>query len=471
MIVSLHFIHQGRWRFANPLVFFPFSLFSLIMKILIEPLSSVQKKINFEIPSERVQQEIEKAYHTFQHSARIKGFRAGKVPRSLLERHFGEQVATEVSTHLVEESYLQALQEHSLQVVADPQVVAEKLVPGQPFRYSATVEVRPEVSVANYEGIEVEKQARKVSEEEVDRALTHLAESFAQLHPITDRDSVEQDDVVTIDYSASLGGRPLAGLQGKGRYIEIGKEAVFPGFQERLLGIKKGETVQFSLPLPERTEDAPEKAETEKVAAFRVTVFDLARKEVPLLDDEFAKDHGECATLEELREKVRQNLQQAADRRAENQMQDALLAQLLTANPFEVPPSLVREQVHRMLVDAGVMRPGTDLPANETALPETLREEFTSRAQKKVQAVFLLDALAKQLQLSVADEELQQQIAEFATSAGVERQPQIEAYYAKDENRRTLRNRLLHDKALRFVVEKANVKVVEGDVAGGDEKD
>jgi trigger factor len=124
-----------------------------------------------------------------------------------------------------------------------------------------------------------------------------------------------------------------------------------------------------------------------------------------------------------------------------------------------------------MLIDAGVVRPGTDLPASEAALPEALREEFTVRAQKQVQAVFLLDALAKQLELSVSDEELQQQIAEVAASAGVERQPQVEAFYAKDENRRTLRNRLLHDKALRVVVEKAQVKVVEADIAGGQEKD
>jgi len=441
------------------------------MKILIEPLSPVQKKINFEIPPERVQEEIDKAYHAYQHRAQIKGFRAGKVPRPLLERHFGEQVAAEVSTHLVEESYLQALQEHSLQVVADPHVVTEKLTPGQPFRYSATVEVRPEVSVANYEGVEVEKQTRKVTGEEIEKALAHLAESFAQLPPITDREQVEQGDVVTIDYSASLGGRPLAGLQGKGRYIEVGKEAIFPGFQERLLGVRKGETVHFSLPLPERGENVLETAETEKVAAFRVTVLDLASKEVPSLDDEFAKDHGECATLEELREKVQQNLQQTADRRAESQMQDVLLTQLLNANPFEVPPSLVREQVQRMLIDAGVVRPGADRPPDEAALPEALRDEFTARARKQVQAVFLLDALARQLELSVSDEELQQQIAEVAASAGVERQPQVDAFYAKDENRRTLRNRLLHDKALRFVVEKAQVKIVETDIAGGPEKD
>ncbi len=441
------------------------------MKALVESLSSVQKKISVEVPSERVQEELEKTYRTFQQSAQVKGFRAGKVPRPVLERHYGEQVAAEVSSHLVEETYWQALQDNSIQVVTDPQLVTEKLVPGQPFHYSATVEVRPEVTLSNYEGLEVEKRLSKVTEEDVNNALTRLTENFAQLHPITDRDRVENGDVVTIDYSTSLGGRQIAGLQGKGRFVEIGKEAIFPGFQERLLDAQKGETVQFSLPLPQRAEEPTEAAETERIAAFRVTIHDLARKEIPALDDEFAKDHGECDTLDELREKVRQNLQQAAERRAENQVQDAVVARLLERNAFEVPPSLVREQMRRMLIEAGVVRPNADGSVNDAGLPDNIREEFTMHARKQVQSVFLLDALAKQENLTVSDEEVQQQIAEVTASVGVERQSQVDAYYAKEENQRMLRNRLLHDKALRLVVEKATVKIVEGDVAGTEEKD
>jgi trigger factor len=441
------------------------------MKALVESLSSVQKKISVEVPSERVQAELEKTYRTFQQNAQVKGFRAGKVPRPVLERHYRDQVAAEVSSHLVEETYWQALQDNAIQVVTEPQLVTEKLVPGQPFRYSATVEVRPEVPLSNYEGLEVEKRISKVTEEDVNNTLARLAENFAQLHPITERDRVENGDVVTIDYSTSVGGRQVAGLQGKGRFVEIGKEAIFPGFQERLLGAQKGETLQFSLPLPQRAEEATEVTETERIAAFRVTIHDLAKKEVPVLDDEFAKDHGECDTLDELREKVRHNLQQTAERRAENQVQDAVVARLLERNTFEVPPSLVREQMRRMLIETGVVRPNADGSVNDAGLPDHMREEFTMQARKQVQSVFLLEALAKQENLTVSDEEVQQQIAEVIASVGVERRSQVEAYYAREENQRMLRNRLLHDKALRLVVEKAIVKTVEGDIAGTEEKD
>jgi len=446
------------------------------MKVTIEPLSPVQKKLLFEIPVERVGEEIEKAYRTFQSSARVKGFRAGKAPRPLLERHFGEQVAAEVSSLLVEESYSQALEEHLLPVVTRPQIVTEKLIPGQPFRYSAIVEVRPDLTVADYEGLTVEKRVQKVGEQDIETALSHLAESFAQLHPVTDRDHVDHGDVVRLDYTAFLNGKPIPGLQGKDRLVEIGKENVFPGFQERLLGMRRGATAEFALAFPQSA-DSPD--DPERVATFRVTVHDLARKEVPPLDDEFAKDHGECATLAELREKVSRNLQQAVDRRAENQVEEELITQLLVRNPFEVPPSLAREQEHRMLLEAGVLRPGDDPAAKKATLPEGLQEEVATRARRQVQTALVLDALAKQLELSVSAEDLRRCIEDLTAANGVERQQQIEAFYAKEENRRALERRLLHEKALRLVVDKAVIKVREENeggedargVAGGEEKD
>jgi len=446
------------------------------MKVTIEPVSSVQKKLSFEIPSDRVGEEIEKAYRLFQQSARIKGFRAGKVPRPLLERQFGEQVAAEVGSRLVEESYAKALAEHPLSVVAQPQIVTEKLIPGQPFRYSATVEVRPDITVQDYEGLEVERHVVKVGAAEVESALQRLAESLAQLHPVTERDVVEPGDVVRLDYSAFLNGKPIAGLQGKGRLVEIGRESIFPGLTERLLGMRRGAMREFSLAFPQSDDSS---VEPPRLATFRVTIHEVATKEVPPLDDEFAKDHGECATVAELRERVGRNLQQAADQRAESRMEDALITQLSNRNPFEIPPSLAREQEYRLLLEAGVLRPGEDPTAGQAALPDHLRGEVQARARRQIQAVLLLDALVKQLNLSVTAEEVQRHIEEVVATSGVERQQQVEAFYAKEENRQALERRLVHEKALRMLAEKASIKVVEQSgeedeprgVAGETEKD
>ncbi len=447
-----------------------------LMKVTIETISAVEKKLHFEIPPDRVGDELEKMYRSFQHSARIKGFRPGKAPRLLIERQFGDQVAEEVGAHLVEETYAQALNEHQLPVVARPHVVAEKLIPGQPFRYSATVEVRPDVTVNNYEGIEVDKRVRQVQEQEVDEALRRLAESFAQLHPISDRNHVESGDVVRLDFAAFINGKPAPGLQGKGRLLETGKEVVFPGFQEHLVGAKKGSAIEFSLPFPKEQEG--EEEATNRVAHFRVTINELLRKEVPQLDDEFAKDHGECATLGELREKIRQNLQHALDRQAESQLEDALLAQLVERNPFAAPPSLVREQERRILIEAGLLRPEEDLEAGKAALPEQLRSDVSARALKQVQSFLLLDALAKQIGIIVQEEEVQKRIEEIVAATGVERRQQVQAFYERQENRVALERRLQQEKTLRFVIDKAQIKTVQQNspeatagVAGAGEKD
>lgn len=445
------------------------------MKVTIETISAVEKKLNFEIPQERVSEELEKMYRSFLQNARVKGFRPGKAPRTLIERQFGDQVAAEVGSHLVEESYAQALEDHKLPVVTRPRVIAEKLVPGQTFRYSATVEVRPEISTIEFEGLEVEKQIRQVQNKEVEDSLQHLAESFAQLHPISDRNQVENSDVLRLDFSAFVNGKPIPGLQSKGKLVEMGKENIFPGFQERLLGEKKGATLEFSLPFPE---DQESEGNTGRAADFRVTIQELLRKEVPTLDDEFAKDHGECETLNELREKVRQNIQLTLDRRAESQLEDAVISQLVTKNPIEVPPSLLREQERRMLVEAGVLRPEDDFAAGQSALPEQFRDELSARARRQVQTFLLLDRLANQVEITISAEEIQKRIDDIVAANGIERRQQIEAFYERQENRMALERRLQQEKTLRFVVDKAQVKLVEKSVteegtgvAGAEEKD
>jgi trigger factor len=232
--------------------------------------------------------------------------------------------------------------------------------------------------------------------------------------------------------------------------------------------VRKDTATEFSLPFPE-SDNSPEGLG--RLATFRVTVHEVLRKEVPPLDDEFAKDHGECATLEELRKKVRANLQTAVDRRAEAQLESDLVSQLLVRNPFDIPPSLIREQEHRLLLESGLVRSGEDPGKNLASLPEALRIEVNARAQRQVQTILLLDELANHAHLSVSEEEVHQCIEEIAAASGVERQQQITAFYERTENHRALKNRLLQEKALRFVVDKAQIKTVEKGVAGEGEKE
>ncbi len=440
------------------------------MKISIERLSSVQKKIAFEIPADRVQVGLEKAYRTYQNRVRLKGFRAGRVPRQVIERRFGEEIAAEVSSALVEESLAEAIEGHALAVVTKPQIVAERLVAGNPFRYSATVETKPEVKNVDYEGVAVDKVISSVAEKEIDESLARLAESFAQLHPVTDRDQVESGDVVTLDYRAIQHGRAIPGLEGKGRLVELGKESLLPGFQERIIGVKKGQTVEFSLPLPQGSQET-ESARQEAIptATFHVAIHDIAQKEVPLVDDEFAKDHGECDTLEELRAKIRDTMEQRAARAAEGKVHDAVLSQILSRNPFEVPPGLIREQAQQLFVESG-MQGQSNVSFDDPTIPEAIREDFSQRAKRQIETTLLLDALVEQLGITSTEEEVDLKIENFGARSAEHRQ-QIDTFYADPRNRRMLRGRLCREKALQAVVGKAYVRVVQEDIAGAEEND
>lgn len=433
------------------------------MKVSIEPSSPVQTKISVEIPADRVQAGLERAYQRYQSQVQLKGFRAGRVPRRVIERRFGEQITSEVGSALVEESLPEAIREHRLAVVSQPQIVTERLAGGSPFHYSATVETKPEVPHVAYEGLSVDKTIAPVTEQAVDDTLARLADSLAQLHPITDRDHVEAGDVVRLDYRAEREGRPLAGLEGTGRLFEMGKETLLPGFQEEILGARKGHRLSFSLPLPQAPQadtDAPSDVLT---ADFQVTVHDIARKEVPRLDDEFAKDHGECDTLEELRAKLRENLERTAQRRAEQQMESDLVGQMFGRHPFEVPPGLVREHAQRLFAESG-LRPREDMAFDDPAIPQTMREDLSARAKRQIETTWLLDALVEQLGLTLSEEAVDRKIAEF-TAANVEQRQQIESLYADADRRQMLKARLLREEALRAVVEKADVRTIHADVA------
>lgn len=439
------------------------------MKVSIESLSPVQTKISVEIPAERVQAGLETAYKNYQNQVQIKGFRAGRIPRHVIERRFGERITAEVGSVLVEESLPKAIEEHQLAIVTKPQVVTERLVPGTPFCYSATLETKPELKSIAYQGLRVDKTVATVTDQAVEDALTRLADSLAQLQPIPDRAHVESGDVVTLDYRAQRNGQPIAGLEGSGRLVEVGKETLLPGFQEKLIGALKGHALTFSLPLLQEPGADDSNVHDSPSADFRVVIHDIARKEVPALDDEFAKDHGECDTLDELRTKLRDNLEQNAKRRAEQQMHTDLLSQMLSNNPFEVPPGLVREHAQRLFMETGLQRQvGTDF--DDPSMPETVRDEVVGRARRHIESTWLLDALAEQLGLTVSEDEVDRKISELAM-ANAEQRRQLETIYADSDNRRMLKSRLLREKALDTVMEKADVQTVREDIAGSPEND
>ncbi len=272
------------------------------MESTVEDLSPVKKKIGVALPPEEVRAEIDEAYRGLQRRARIKGFRPGKVPRQVLERYYGEQVQSEVIGKLIQESYARALEEHRLHAIARPEIVAEEVRPEAGLRYSATIEIKPEFEVRDYAGLEVERRVVPVEDAEVDEQIERLRQSLAQMARREDRDTVESGDLVEIAYTGVVEGRVLKGASAESRVIEIGSQTFPPPFEERLVGARRGASIHIDVAYPAHHRSAEIAGKT---VTFRVEVKEIGEKVLPALDDEFAKDHGECASLAELRDKVR----------------------------------------------------------------------------------------------------------------------------------------------------------------------
>jgi trigger factor len=410
--------------------------------------SSVRKRIDIEIPADEVQRELDRGFERVRQQAHIRGFRPGRAPRKVVEQTYGEQVRREVISHLVEHSFHHTIADHALAVVGSPEIDAGELIPGEPLRYTVLVDVRPEIGLGDLSGIAVERPDSTVSEDDVDRMLDVMRERAAELRPIGDRVVVEAGDVVTVDLASRLGDDQQTR---RGVLLEAGG-GIFPlALERQLVGQRLTSRVTLEVPYPA---DYANASLAGKTVTFEVQLNELHAKELPALDDDFARDHGNCETLDALRERVRADLERQGAGHAEARVREAVLGALLVRHEFEVPPSLVERRGDTILASLGVRLP--DGPEAEQTLAR-LREQVRPQAEREVRADLLLDALATRQAIEIADAEVE---AEIAAMAARERQApeRMRALYDRAEARDALRARLRRVRALEHVVSLAKIE-------------
>ncbi len=424
------------------------------MEVTVEDLSPIKKKLGIALPPEEVQAKIDAAYRGLSQRARIKGFRPGKVPRQVLERYYGSQVESEVIGELIQHSFVHALEERQLKAVARPEIVAEEVRPAEGLRYSATIEIKPEVAVSGYSGLEVERAVEPVAETAIDEQLERLRQSFAQMVPVTNRDTVEKGDLVSLAYTGVVDGRALTGATAQSRVLEVGSGTFPPPFEEKLVGLKRGESAHIPVEYPPQHHSAEVAGKT---VTFRVEIKEIGRKELPSLDDEFAKDHGECGSLAELRDKIRQGLTAAAEREADERMRVALVRQVVERNPFDVPEALVAQRFESMAHDVGVHDAQAGDNAELQAKLDEIRTELRGRARESVHSALVLERIALQEHIAVPETDVDERIAEVVRSAPRERD-RLAELYRHPEARREIAERLAQEKALAWLVEHATIR-------------
>jgi trigger factor len=426
-----------------------------VVQSRVEDLSPVVKKVSVELTPDHVKDALDRAFTSVSRTVKLKGYRQGHVPRRLVERYFGDDVKKDVAQKLVSGSIGEALAEHKLDPVAPPRVENGSVEPGQPFKYTATIEVRPKVEPRDYQGLSAPKIDSEVKGAEVEERLEEMRKNQAMFVPVEGREVVEQGDFASADYQGFVDGAPLRGAKREGVLLEVVPGSMLENKAEGLLGARVGETRELGVTFP--SDYAVEELRG-KDARFQVAVKGLKKREVPALDDAFVQDlGGEAKTVPELREKLKKEMVQQKKERAEGDQRERLLQALLEKNPVEAPPALVERNVDAMLQGMleSFMRRGID-PRQLGLNLDRMRDELRQRALLEVKGYLLLEAIAEKEKIEASEEDLDKHFEKLSGEMG---QPpeKIRAALRRKDSLESLKARLRQDKALAFLLSKANL--------------
>jgi trigger factor len=427
------------------------------MKIDVDEISPVQRKIRVELPAETVAHEFSRAYQDLGRRVRVKGFRAGKTPRSVLQGIYGDELKGQVRSQLVEASLGEIIKERGLQIVSRPEIEANDLLEDRPFSFSAVFEVKPDIPVKDYLGVEVARVKLSVSDEQVDQALKRLQESHARLEPVENRALVQRGDFVTLDFEGSIAGKPFPGGKGQNYLVEIGGGRALPQFEEALIGLKQEAPEKIRVVYPEHY---PNNELSGKAVDFSVIVREIKQKVMPELDDDFAKDHGECASLQDLKAVTRTRLEHEVKQIQQEELKEQIISELIRACPLTPPAAMVERQT-RYLMERYHNR-GTESAAGTSSgpSPEEARKTLEGRALRQVQATLLVEKISQLEKIEVSDQDVQERV-DYLARAAADKAKAVRDIYSKPDARDDLRAQLVFDRTLSFLLERAHIKVVE----------
>jgi trigger factor len=420
--------------------------------------SSVIRTLEVEVDAKRVGKAFDRAYRDLGRRARVRGFRPGKAPRSVLERLYGASIVEEMKEVLVAETLSEAIDQSGLEPVAQPSVDAEALAEGAPFRYRASVEVKPEISLPELTGLPARRPAVEVGVEDVEVELQGLRERRAPLVDEPEGTAAAPGHTLVIDYSGSIDGEAFEGGSAEGAVLELGTGRAIPGFEEQLEGATAGEDREIRVSFPE---DYGAAHLAGKEAIFGVHVVRVQRRDLPEIDDAFAKELGEFETIGDLRGRIRADLVAARERAAKGELRRTLMDALIQRTEFEIPPAMLERRLEQRLAMAR-RQLGRAIPEDELSdrLAEW-REGWRPHAEREVREVLLLEAVAREVGCEVEDSEVDERIEQMARDQGMD-PARLRQAYEERGMREALRAEMLEDKALEFLVSEAKVEETTG---------
>lgn len=440
------------------------------MKLEVTDLGPSKRALKIEVPEDEVTRRFTQAYAELNRQVRIPGFRPGKAPVALLEKRYAKAVEEDVVRSLVPDFYDRAVRQAGIVpvVVEIPPLERVKIKKNSAFSFTATVEIKPTIELRDYRPpnpISLKPDRRTIDEEQVNQALDALREQQAQLHPAAPGKVVNDGDYVSLDIEGFVEGTPVEGTRKEGELHKVGSKEPILGLDvdDQLVGKKQGDVVELQQPYPE---NHPDGRLAGKTVVFHLRITGVKEKRLPALDDEFAKDCGHYASLQELRDKVTEEMERALQRDKEEKYKDTILKRLEETHHFEVPETLLERELSAIV--RGVLQRqkrqgqgGLDPEhlAGRQAEIKHLREQHLAEAKRRVKLGLILEAIANREGLTVGEEDVAGEINRLALELKLPAEDLRKLILAGgEESQEELRGRILADKALDFVYRHAVIQ-------------
>ena len=392
------------------------------MSVQVEKLEKNMAKLTVEVSAEDFKAAIKKAFNKNKNRFAIPGFRKGKAPQAMIEKMYGEGVFYEdAADEAINASYAEAMKESGLDIVSRPEVTIEKIGKDEPFVYSALVAVKPEVTLGQYKGVEVEKADASVSAEDVEAELKKVQEQNARLLTVEDR-GVEDGDQTVIDFEGFVDGKGFEGGKAEDYPLTIGSHSFIDTFEEQLIGKKIGEECEVNVTFPTEYHAADLAG---KPATFKVTVKEIKVKELPELNDEFASEVSEFDTLDEYKKDVEKKLVEKKEIEANSKNEDAVVAKVVENATMEIPDKMIDAQAENMVQDMArrMQSQGLslDMYLKYTGMTvEQMKEQARPDAEKRIRTRLVLEAVAKAENIQISDEKVDEEVAKMAEAYKME---------------------------------------------------
>ena len=430
------------------------------MKVIVEDVSSVKKTLHIEVPEDTVTNEINNAYKDLKKTAKVKGFRPGKAPRSVLERIYKNDINADVASKLIQDSVFKAIEDAKLNIIAPPKIDPPDLEDKKSYAYDASVEIRPEIEDLDFKGLALKKTVYEVGENEIEMQLKMIQKNLATQQPVEENRPAQNDDFVMIHYEGFKDGAPFVETQRTENFtLKIGTGTISDDFDAQLVGMKVDDIKEFEVTFPEDYFN-------EKLAGltimFKVELVQIREEILPDIDDELAKKLGQYESIEDVKKAIRDNLENGYKQKSEQEINEQIFQALIEKSEFEVPDTMIDMELDGIIAETEQSLSYQNMSMEDLGMTrEGLAERYRDTAEKQVRRHLLLDKIVTQEDLDLSDDEFNEGLAEMAKTVNQPVEVLQQFYQQNQDKKEYFKHTLLEKKAISLIIDNSTVENVK----------